>query len=117
MRAQLGQFARVVGGAALLAPSAAFADSTVQLRLLETTDIHTHVMDYDYYADKPSLSMGLARTAALIEQARAEVVNALLFDNGDRLQGNPLGDFIAKEKGLKDGEVHPIYKGMNLARL
>ncbi|MCH8113390.1 MAG: bifunctional 2',3'-cyclic-nucleotide 2'-phosphodiesterase/3'-nucleotidase, partial [Proteobacteria bacterium] len=65
-------------------------------------------------ADKASLSMGLARTAVLIEQARGEVINALLFDNGDRLQGNPLGDFIAKEKGLKDGDVHPLYKAMNM---
>ncbi|MCH8113003.1 MAG: hypothetical protein IH905_13795, partial [Proteobacteria bacterium] len=50
MRAHIGLIARVVGVAALLAPSAAFADSTVQLRLMETTDIHVHVMDYDYYA-------------------------------------------------------------------
>ncbi len=30
------------------------------------------------------------------------------------MQGNPLGDFIAKERGLKDGDVHPVFRAMNL---
>ena len=46
--------------------------------------------------------MGLARTATLIE-ARGEVDQLLLLDNGDFLQGNPMGDFIAYERGLKEG--------------
>jgi len=88
--------------------------SDVKLRIMETTDIHVHLVDYDYYKDKPSASLGLAKTATLIKQARAEVNNSLLFDNGDLLQGNPLGDYIAKEQGLADGQVHPVYKAMNL---
>ncbi|MFD2207607.1 bifunctional 2',3'-cyclic-nucleotide 2'-phosphodiesterase/3'-nucleotidase [Kiloniella antarctica] len=90
--------------------------SEVQLRILETTDIHVNVMDYDYYADTPSVAVGLARTATLIKQARSEVKNSLLIDNGDLLQGNPLGDYMAKERGLKSGEVHPIFKAMNLLK-
>lgn len=86
----------------------------VQLRVLETTDIHVHVVDYDYYSDKSSNTLGLAKTASLIKAARAEVKNSLLFDNGDLLQGNPLGDYIAKEQGLGDGQIHPVYKAMNL---
>ena len=100
--------------AALLAAAPAAADTTVQLRVLETTDIHVHIVDYDYFQDRPSVTVGLARTAALIEQARAEVANSILVDNGDLIQGNPLGDFIAKQRGLSDGEVHPVYKAMNL---
>jgi 2',3'-cyclic-nucleotide 2'-phosphodiesterase/3'-nucleotidase len=38
---------------------------------------------------------------------------AMLIDNGDFLQGNPMGDYIAYEKGMKDGDVHPVIKGMN----
>lgn len=93
--------------------SSVFAEKAM-LRIMETTDIHVNLMDYDYYQDKPSLTLGLAKTAGLIKQARGEVKNSLLFDNGDLLQGNPLGDYIAKEKGLAAGEVHPVYKAMNL---
>jgi 2',3'-cyclic-nucleotide 2'-phosphodiesterase/3'-nucleotidase len=45
---------------------------------------------------------------------RKEATNAMLIDNGDLLQGNPMGDYIAYEKGMKEGDVHPIMKGMNL---
>ena len=38
----------------------------------------------------------------------------MLIDNGDLLQGNPMGDYIAYEKGMKEGDLHPIMKGMNL---
>ena len=86
----------------------------VQLRILETTDIHVNIVDYDYYRDKASVTLGLAKTATLIKAARLEVKNSLLFDNGDLLQGNPLGDYIAKEQGLADGAIHPVYKAMNL---
>ena len=83
------------------------------LRIMETTDIHVNVLPYDYYADKPNDTMGLSRTASLIEAVRKEATNAFLIDNGDFLQGNPMGDYIAYEKGMKDGDVHPVVKGMN----
>lgn len=83
------------------------------LRLMETTDIHVNVMPYDYYADKPNDTMGLARTARLIDAVRAEAGNSLLVDNGDFLQGNPMGDYMAYQKGMKAGDVHPVVKAMN----
>ncbi|HFQ5214167.1 TPA: 2',3'-cyclic-nucleotide 2'-phosphodiesterase [Vibrio vulnificus] len=85
---------------------------TIKLRIIETTDIHTNVMDYDYYKDKPSQQIGLTRTATLVKQARGEVVNSVLVDNGDLIQGSPMGDYMAA-KGIKAGEVHPVYKAMN----
>ena len=81
---------------------------------METTDIHVNVLPYDYYADKPNDTMGLARTASLIDAVRKEATNAMLIDNGDLLQGNPMGDYVAYEKGMKDGDLHPVMKGMNL---
>ena len=36
----------------------------------------------------------------------------MLLDNGDIIQGNPMGDYIAYEKGL-EGNVHPIIAAMN----
>lgn len=101
--------------AGLLACSSLFAqDARVRLRLLQTTDLHTSLLNYDYYRDTEDNTVGLSKVATLIRQARSEVRNSLLIDNGDLLQGNPLGDYIAKVKGLKDGEVHPMYVAMNL---
>jgi len=85
----------------------------VKLRILETTDLHMNLLSYDYYQDTTADQYGLARTVTLIKAARAEVPNSLLFDNGDLLQGNPLGDFVAKVQPLQEGQVHPAYKVMN----
>lgn len=85
----------------------------VHLRMIETTDLHLHLLPWDYFADRPQAGIGLAGAAALIAQARAEVSNALLFDNGDFLQGTPLGDWLALEQGLGAGEAHPAIAAMN----
>jgi 2',3'-cyclic-nucleotide 2'-phosphodiesterase/3'-nucleotidase len=95
-----------------LVPALAAAQQ-LKLRLLGTTDIHVHLLDYDYYQDKTSEEFGLARTATLIKAARNEAKNTLLFDNGDLLQGNPLGDVMARGQPLQPGQVHPAYKVMN----
>ena len=93
--------------------SARAAANQAHLRIMETTDLHVHVFPYDYYADKPVDTVGLSRTASIIESIRAEATNTLLVDNGDFLQGNPLGDYIAYERGMKDGDMHPVITAMN----
>ncbi|MBY6196902.1 2',3'-cyclic-nucleotide 2'-phosphodiesterase [Vibrio hangzhouensis] len=100
----------VLGGMLAIA-GPAMADE-IKLRIIETTDIHTNVMDYDYYKDKPSQKIGLARAATLVKQARGEVTNSVLVDNGDLIQGSPMGDYMAA-KGIEVGEIHPVYKAMN----
>ena len=45
----------------------------VSLRLMETTDIHANVMDYNYYSGQTDTKIGLVRTASLIHQARDEL--------------------------------------------
>ncbi|MCB1464404.1 MAG: twin-arginine translocation signal domain-containing protein, partial [Nitratireductor sp.] len=67
--------------------SAHAAAGQAHLRIMETTDIHVAVLPYDYYGDKPNDTMGLARTAKIIESVRAEATNTMLVDNGDYLQG------------------------------
>ncbi|MCF6137699.1 bifunctional 2',3'-cyclic-nucleotide 2'-phosphodiesterase/3'-nucleotidase [Pseudalkalibacillus berkeleyi] len=89
------------------------ANSEVKLRIMETTDIHANVVNYDYYKDQETDAFGLAKTATLIHQARDEVKNSMLFDNGDLIQGNPLGDYVAKIDPLQSGEIHPVYEAMN----
>jgi 2',3'-cyclic-nucleotide 2'-phosphodiesterase/3'-nucleotidase len=86
----------------------------VKVRLLETTDIHVHIVNYDYYQDRADSAVGLASTATLIAAARAEVKNSVLVDNGDLIQGNPLGDYVARASGFEAGDVHPVHKAMNL---
>ncbi len=85
----------------------------IRLRILETTDVHMHLLNHDYYQDKVTDEYGLAKTISLIKAARAEASNSLLFDNGDLLQGNPLGDYVARVKPLQAGQVHPAYKVLN----
>jgi len=82
---------------------------TLQLRLLETSDLHMNLLDWDYYQDKQSSEVGLVRAATLIAQARAESANSLLFDNGDLLQGTPLGDRAARHPSA----VHPAIRLLN----
>jgi len=89
------------------------AANQAHLRLMETTDLHVHVFPYDYYADKPRDTVGLSRTASIVKEIRAEATNSLLLDNGDFLQGNPMGDYIAYERGMKDGDMHPVIAAMN----
>ena len=105
----------VAGGSfVLLHPfSAKAAAGQAHLRIMETTDLHVHVMPYDYYGDKPVDTVGLARTAAHISDIRAEATNSMLVDNGDFLQGNPMGDYMAYEKGMKEGDLHPVIAAMN----
>ena len=93
--------------------SARAASNQAHLRIMETTDLHVHVFPYDYYADKPRDTVGLARTASLIKNVRDEATNSMLLDNGDFLQGNPMGDYIAYERGMKDGDMHPVIAAMN----
>ncbi len=103
-----------LGAASLLHPFSAFAAAgEAHLRLLETTDIHVNVLPYDYYADAPNDTFGLSRTASIINAIRAEATNSVVIDNGDYLQGSPMGDYIAYERGMKAGDLHPVIKAMN----
>lgn len=105
-----------ISGASLIAlhPFTANAAShQAHLRIMETTDLHVHVHPYDYYSDRPVDTVGLARTASHIRAIRAEAANSLLLDNGDFLQGNPMGDYIAYERGMKEGDMHPVITAMN----
>lgn len=112
----LSRRAFIASSASLLAVHPFSANATANqahLRLMETTDLHVHVFPYDYYADKEVDTVGLARTASIIKDIRAEATNSLLLDNGDFLQGNPMGDYIAYERGMKAGDMHPVIAAMN----
>src|ERR1700722_7929697 len=83
-------------------------------RLLGLTDLHANLYPYDYYRDRQDDSVGLARAASLVRQARREAPNCLLFDNGDILQGTPLGDFAAEAMLADPSAIHPVIAAMNV---
>ena len=85
---------------------------TVDVRILATTDLHTNLVNYDYYQDKPVETLGLAKTAVLIEKAKKENPNVLLVDNGDTIQGTPLGTYKAIVNPVEKGEQHPMYAAL-----
>lgn len=85
---------------------------TARLRILETTDLHMQILGYDYFSDQVADSTGLIHLADTIDALRSqEGVTALLFDNGDFIQGNPLADYIASMG--PSGQTHPMIAAMN----
>jgi len=88
------------------------AGASAELAVLETTDLHSAVVGYDYFKLAADPSLGLDRTASLIAQARRDFPNTLLFDNGDTIQGNALGDYQATVDPLRCGQLLGIYKAM-----
>ena len=106
-----------IGASSVLALSChrmAFAKdgNQVDLRIIGTTDIHSFLTDFDYYKDAPTEKFGFTRAASLIRQARAEVKNSVLVDNGDLIQGNPIADYQAAV-GYKEGKPNPAVDCLN----
>ncbi|QDI76866.1 MULTISPECIES: 5'-nucleotidase C-terminal domain-containing protein [Leisingera] len=83
------------------------------LRVLATTDLHCNLLSHDYYADRPDPAIGLSRVASLIRRARAEAAEqgaaCILVDNGDGLQGSPLGDIVPGAPG-----PHPLARAFQV---
>jgi 2',3'-cyclic-nucleotide 2'-phosphodiesterase/3'-nucleotidase len=100
----------LAGAAGAAVPSGA----TAVVALLETTDVHSNVMGYDYFRLSPEPGLGLERTAALIAEARRQFPNNLLLDNGDTIQGTALADYQAQVKPLACDQTLAVYKAMNL---
>lgn len=87
--------------------------TVLKVALLETTDLHQNILSYDYYGLKADTSLGLERTAALINSARAENPNTVLLDDGDVIQGTLLGDYQAVASPVPCSGTMAIHKVMN----
>jgi 2',3'-cyclic-nucleotide 2'-phosphodiesterase/3'-nucleotidase len=85
----------------------------INLRVIGTSDLHANIFPYDYYRDRPDSTVGLSMTAALIAAARAEAINTVLLDNGDVIQGTPLGDYAADAWQKDHDAIHPMIAAMN----
>lgn len=84
----------------------------IPLTLFATSDVHGHLLSYDYAADRPATVPSLARIATCLARERAKAANSLLFDNGDFLQGTALADLFADLPERAD-RLHPAIDAMN----
>jgi 2',3'-cyclic-nucleotide 2'-phosphodiesterase/3'-nucleotidase len=92
----------------------ALADgSTAQLAIFETSDLHANLISYDYFKLAEDKSVGLERTATVIQQARTEFPNHLLIDNGDTIQGTALADYQALVSPVACNQKLATYKAMD----
>ena len=96
---------------------------TWSFSILGTTDLHSHVFDWDYYkdaaySDAKGNSVGVARVATLIKQQRAAKGEhrVLLVDAGDIIQGTSLAYYFARVQPITDGAKHPMAVAMNHMR-
>ncbi|MFD9393818.1 bifunctional metallophosphatase/5'-nucleotidase [Streptomyces sp. NPDC060000] len=101
---------------------------TWSFSILGTTDLHSHVFDWDYYTDaaykdSKGNSVGVARVATLVKQQRAAKGEhrVLLVDAGDIIQGTSLAYYFARVDPItgthgKRGPKHPMAVAMNHMR-
>ena len=87
--------------------------SHAQLTLLETTDLHSNILSYDYYRLQPDPSLGFERAATLIRKARTQYPNTVLFDAGDTIQGSVLADYQALVDPVPCDKELAIYRVMD----
>ncbi|MFI6563748.1 bifunctional metallophosphatase/5'-nucleotidase [Streptomyces sp. NPDC050534] len=104
------------------------APKTWTFSILGTTDLHSHVFDWDYYkdaaySDSKGNSVGVARVATLVKQQREAKgeEHVLLVDAGDIIQGTSLAYYFARVdpitgKDGKKGPKHPMAVAMNHMR-
>ncbi len=104
-------------GAAQAAPP----DKNVTITIMGTSDLHSNVVNWDYYkddtySDSGGNTIGLARVASVVKHIRQTRGrdHTLLFDAGDTIQGSPLGFYYALvEPVTETGAVHPMAAQMN----
>jgi len=60
----------------------------ITLHLIETSDIHGSIFDYDFINDKKA-NTSLSKISSYIKNLRV-TENVVLLDNGDILQGQPI---------------------------
>lgn len=89
---------------------------TCAITVLATSDLHLHLCPWDYYTDMPAPGTGLTSAAGRIADLRRRLPNAVLVDNGDFLQGTPLGDALADSRPPTAERPHPMVQAMTLMR-
>ncbi|NHC15800.1 metallophosphoesterase, partial [Motilibacter deserti] len=99
------------------APASAAVEDHVDLTVLASTDVHSNVFNWDYFANSaPATNQtGFAKLSTLVKQVRSQrgAASTLLVDNGDTIQGTPLGTYYAKNQPPTSTFTHPVAAVMN----
>ena len=81
---------------AFIGSSFAAVSGRVVVTILESADLHGHLLPWDYERARPA-DEGLARVASRVAAIRRETPNVLLLDAGDTIQGTPIEFLHAKD--------------------
>ena len=109
--------------AATGAAGASAAPKPASITLVSMTDVHGHVLDWDYFAGAPyraGQGLGLARVSTIVDRVRAErgEASTLVVDNGDAIQGTPLTSYYAQQEPVTaTGAVHPVAQAYDVIGL
>ena len=95
--------------ALVLGVTACSTPSETRLIILGTTDVHGHLVPYEYATDEPTRN-SLAQVATLIDSVRSVEEHVVLVDSGDLLQGTSLDEYQAR---VELDPVHPVIAAMN----
>lgn len=100
----------VVAGLLCVVAACNSPEAQVSLTILGTTDVHGHLLPYDY-ATGTRTENSLAQVATLIDSVRQATPHVILVDSGDLIQGTPLNEYQVR---VDMDPVHPAIAAMNL---
>jgi 2',3'-cyclic-nucleotide 2'-phosphodiesterase/3'-nucleotidase len=88
------------------------APGSRRITILETSDVHGHILNWDYVEEKEA-ACGLASVATIVQAERRADPDLLLLDGGDTIQGTPLVYFY---NVMRPNEINPMAAVMNLMK-
>ena len=94
--------------------------TTIDFKVMATSDLHANLMNYDYYTGSTTNNSGLVKAATVIKEQKGlankseneKVDNVLLVDNGDTIEGTPLANLYAIKNPVQAGEKYPVYEAL-----
>src|SRR6267154_4058 len=93
-----------------LAPGSAAAQDSLHVVVVSTTDIHGHVLSWDFVADREA-PWGLDRAATVIDSLRRQYPGqVVVVDAGDLIQGEPFATYYA---AVKPADPNPVVDALN----
>ena len=94
--------------------------TTIDFKVMATSDLHANLMNYDYYTGSTTNNSGLVKAATVIKEQKElankseneAIDNVLLVDNGDTIEGTPLANLYAIKNPVQAGEKYPVYEAL-----
>ncbi|WP_296142801.1 bifunctional UDP-sugar hydrolase/5'-nucleotidase [uncultured Anaerococcus sp.] len=74
----------------------------MKITILETSDMHAYISDKSFAETNKSELFSMSKIKTYIDQVRSENDFVLYIDNGDNIQGSPLGTFYHNNNDIKN---------------